>query len=143
MTDQDKNIQEQTQGAAKPLHIWPGDSAQELAADFDANGKYTWVKAPRFEGKPFAGGGGAFRDPSTWLHLYNPFRPSWGEPYKQIVARMVAGAFGGAGWDTVAVMPGTTGAWPEGGFYGYDRVLDLLADRAGTDHRVLVLAFAP
>lgn len=43
-----------------------------------------------FEGKPFAGGGSAFRDPSTWMHLYNPFRPSWGEPYKQIVARMVA-----------------------------------------------------
>jgi broad specificity phosphatase PhoE len=43
-----------------------------------------------FEGKPFAGGGGAFRDPGTWIHLYNPFRPSWGEPYKQIVARMVA-----------------------------------------------------
>ena len=29
-------ITEQAQGAAKPLHIWPGDSAQELAADFDA-----------------------------------------------------------------------------------------------------------
>ena len=25
-----------SQGAAKPLHIWPGDSAQELAGDFDA-----------------------------------------------------------------------------------------------------------
>src|SRR5690606_6218104 len=27
---------QQAQGAATPLHIWPGDSAQELAADFDA-----------------------------------------------------------------------------------------------------------
>ncbi|RZI96055.1 MAG: ParA family protein, partial [Microbacterium sp.] len=27
---------QQAQGAAKPLHIWPGDSAQELAGDFDA-----------------------------------------------------------------------------------------------------------
>ena len=27
---------QQAQGAAKPLHVWPGDSAQELAADFDA-----------------------------------------------------------------------------------------------------------
>jgi len=26
---------QQAQGAAKPLHIWPGDSAQELASDFD------------------------------------------------------------------------------------------------------------
>jgi len=26
---------QQAQGAAKPLHVWPGESAQELAADFD------------------------------------------------------------------------------------------------------------
>ncbi len=33
-------------------------------------------------------------------------------------------AFGRAGWETVAVAPGTTGAWPEASFYGYDRVID-------------------
>ncbi len=27
---------QQAQGAARPLHVWPGESAQELAADFDA-----------------------------------------------------------------------------------------------------------
>jgi len=27
---------------------------------------------------------------SVWLHLRNPFRPSWGEPYKEIAARMLA-----------------------------------------------------
>ena len=27
---------QQAQGAAKPLHVWPGESAQELAGDFDA-----------------------------------------------------------------------------------------------------------
>ena len=26
---------QQAQGAAKPLHVWPGEAAQELAADFD------------------------------------------------------------------------------------------------------------
>ncbi|MGO2668434.1 MAG: ParA family protein, partial [Microbacterium gubbeenense] len=26
---------QQAQGAAKPLHVWPGESAQELATDFD------------------------------------------------------------------------------------------------------------
>ncbi|RAY17109.1 sulfatase [Actinomadura craniellae] len=31
-------------------------------------------------------------------------------------------AFGRAGWRTVAVMPGNTKAWPEGAFYGHDRV---------------------
>lgn len=33
-------------------------------------------------------------------------------------------AFRRAGWRTVAVMPGTTRAWPEGAFFGYDRVYD-------------------
>ncbi len=28
--------------------------------------------------------------PSQWWHLRNPFRPSWGEPYAQIAARMRA-----------------------------------------------------
>lgn len=44
-------------------------------------------------------------------------------------------AFDDAGWDTVAVMPGTTGPWPEGEFYGYDRVLDHEAlGYRGPDH---------
>jgi broad specificity phosphatase PhoE len=42
-----------------------------------------------FEGKAFPGKS-ALRDPRTWPHLWNPLRPSWGEPYKQVVARMVA-----------------------------------------------------
>src|ERR1700722_14455662 len=28
--------------------------------------------------------------PLDWRYLYNPFRPSWGEPYKSIAARMLA-----------------------------------------------------
>lgn len=44
----------------------------------------------KFEGRRFAGGGNALRDPRTWALLWNPFRPSWGEPYKQVVARMMA-----------------------------------------------------
>ncbi len=43
-----------------------------------------------FEGKTFGVGDGSLRRPATWRYLYNPFRPSWGEPYKQIVARMLA-----------------------------------------------------
>ena len=30
------------------------------------------------------------RKPVNWLWLYNPFRPSWGEPYRDVVARMDA-----------------------------------------------------
>ncbi|ABL80042.1 MULTISPECIES: histidine phosphatase family protein [unclassified Nocardioides] len=44
----------------------------------------------KFEGRRFAGGANALRDPRTWALLWNPFRPSWGEPYKQVVARMMA-----------------------------------------------------
>lgn len=41
-----------------------------------------------FEGLRFGVGDGALRRPATWRHLYNPLRPSWGEPYRAIVARM-------------------------------------------------------
>ena len=43
-----------------------------------------------FEGKPFGVGDGVLRHPSLWPKLCNPFRPSWGEPYAQIAARMLA-----------------------------------------------------
>jgi broad specificity phosphatase PhoE len=32
---------------------------------------------------------GALRNPAHWRYLYNPFRPSWGEPYASIAARML------------------------------------------------------
>ena len=44
----------------------------------------------KFEGERFADGNGVLKRPSSWRHLWNPWRPSWGEPYKQVVARMVA-----------------------------------------------------
>jgi broad specificity phosphatase PhoE len=43
-----------------------------------------------FEGQRFGVGDGSLRKPSAWKHLVNPFRPSWGEPYKDIVVRMLA-----------------------------------------------------
>lgn len=41
-----------------------------------------------FEGRRFGVGDGALRKPSSWWLLRNPFKPSWGEPYTQIVRRM-------------------------------------------------------
>ncbi len=41
-----------------------------------------------FEGQRVAVGDGVLRQPKTWRHLYNPFRPSWGEPYVDVAARM-------------------------------------------------------
>jgi broad specificity phosphatase PhoE len=43
-----------------------------------------------FEGERFAGGENALRNPRTWRYLWNPFKPSWGEPYKDVVKRMMA-----------------------------------------------------
>jgi len=43
-----------------------------------------------FEGRTFGVGDGALKDPRNWWKLRNPLRPSWGEPYKEIAARMQA-----------------------------------------------------
>ncbi len=43
-----------------------------------------------FEGLKFAVGDGALRHPANWPYLVNPFRPSWGEPYQEVAARMLA-----------------------------------------------------
>ena len=47
--------------------------------------------------------------------------------YRSLVASdrlTLSRAFRRAGWRTVGVEPGTTYAWPEGAFYGYDRIYD-------------------
>jgi broad specificity phosphatase PhoE len=41
-----------------------------------------------FEGQRVSVGDGVLRQPKAWRHLYNPFRPSWGEPYVEVAARM-------------------------------------------------------
>jgi broad specificity phosphatase PhoE len=43
-----------------------------------------------FEGLHVGVGDGALRVPRHWWKLRNPFRPSWGEPYVEIAARMLA-----------------------------------------------------
>jgi len=43
-----------------------------------------------FEGKTFGVGDGALHRPEHWIHLRNPLRPSWGEPYRDIARRMLA-----------------------------------------------------
>jgi len=41
-----------------------------------------------FEGQRVSVGDGVLRQPATWRHLWNPFRPSWGEPYVDVASRM-------------------------------------------------------
>lgn len=45
--------------------------------------------ANHFEGKTFGRGDGSPAHPANWPYLYNPFRPSWGEPYREIAQRMI------------------------------------------------------
>ena len=42
-----------------------------------------------FEGLTFGVGDGALSKPMHWPKLINPVKPSWGEPYAEIAARMV------------------------------------------------------
>lgn len=43
-----------------------------------------------FEGLRFGVGDGLLAQPRHWVHLRNPFRPSWGEPYREVAARVRA-----------------------------------------------------
>lgn len=44
--------------------------------------------ANAFEGQRFGKDNAALKDPRNWWLMRNPLVPSWGEPYKQIAARM-------------------------------------------------------
>lgn len=43
-----------------------------------------------FEGLTFGVGDGALTRPTHWKYLYNPLRPSWGEPYREQADRMLS-----------------------------------------------------
>ena len=73
----------------------PLERAQETAEPFAAQFKLTpelddrlLESVNKFEGKEFGVGDGALKHPRNWWMLRDPFTPSWGEPYKQIAARM-------------------------------------------------------
>ena len=82
------------------LRTSPLERAQETAAPLAKAVELTPVIDPRviesanvFEGKRFGHGENALRKPSTWIHLRNPLKPSWGEPYKDVVSRMLAAVY--------------------------------------------------
>ena len=77
----------------------PLERAQETAQPIAALHKLSVQTDPRlieaanvFEGKKFGVGAsrGALLKPSAWRHLWNPWRPSWGEPYQEQIKRMMA-----------------------------------------------------
>ena len=82
------------------LRVSPLERAQETARPIAVARGLEIVTDPRvieseniFEGKSFGVGDGALRKPSAWVHLWNPLKPSWGEPYKEIAARMMAAIY--------------------------------------------------
>jgi broad specificity phosphatase PhoE len=79
------------------LRVSPLERAQETAQPLATARGLDMVTDERviestnvFEGERFANGQNALRDPRTWRYLWNPFKPSWGEPYKDVVKRMMA-----------------------------------------------------
>jgi broad specificity phosphatase PhoE len=75
----------------------PLERAQETAAPFARLTGLRVQTDPRliestnvFEGQGFGQGAGALRNPKNWVYLRNPFKPSWGEPYDQVVDRVLA-----------------------------------------------------
>ena len=60
-----------------------------------------------FEGQKFELGSGVLRHPKAWRHLWNPWRPSWGEPYEELIRRMLRALFtardAAAGKDAICV----------------------------------------
>jgi len=82
------------------LHVSPLQRAQETAAPIAAAHNIAITTDERlieaanvFEGKPFGVGDGVLKHPSSWPHLWNPWRPSWGEPYEEQINRMLAAIF--------------------------------------------------
>ena len=82
------------------LHVSPLQRAQETAAPIArAHGLSITTDeklieaANIFEGKKFELGSGVLRHPAAWKHLYNPWKPSWGEPYEEQISRMLAAIF--------------------------------------------------
>jgi broad specificity phosphatase PhoE len=73
---------ERAQQTARPL-------ADRLGQDIVTDARVIEA-GNHFEGRAFGVGDGALRRPSSWWHLRNPWKPSWGEPYKHVVQRMMA-----------------------------------------------------
>ena len=82
------------------IHSSPLQRAQETVAPIIDNHRLqlttdkNLIEAGNiFEGKKFELGSGVLKHPKSWRYLYNPWRPSWGEPYDQMINRMLKALF--------------------------------------------------
>jgi hypothetical protein len=94
-----------------------------LAESNDTLAKAGYVTKSGWLGSPTAGGG-------SWLAHSTLLSGLWIDKqnrYRNLTSSnrlTLTSAFKRAGFDTMSVMPGATRAWPEGNFYGYDKVYD-------------------
>lgn len=82
------------------IHASPLQRAQETAAPIISehnliltSDKNLIEASNIFEGQKFELGSGVLRHPKSWRYLWNPWRPSWGEPYEQLISRMLKALF--------------------------------------------------
>lgn len=73
---------ERAQQTAKPI-------AAEYGLEIQTDPRII-ESANQFEGGVVEPGPGILRHPQHWSKLRNPFKPSWGEPYEKVAARMLA-----------------------------------------------------
>ena len=91
------------------------DSLDDAVAEIGAGIRSAWLTSPITGGQ-------------SWLAHATLLSGLWVDSQRRYEALLTSGrqtlvhAFADAGWRTVAVMPAITQAWPQGTFYGYDRV---------------------
>ncbi len=74
-----------------------------------------WLVSPTFGGASWLAHGTFVT--GLWIDDHQRYNTLFVSDYKTLISD-----FGRAGWHTVAVMPLFTRPWPEGGFFGYDRI---------------------
>lgn len=79
------------------LYVSPLERARQTALPLAEAFGLTAVVEPRviesenvFEGTGVGVGDGVLSDPRSYRYLWNPFRPSWGEPYAAVAERVLA-----------------------------------------------------
>ncbi len=91
------------------------DSLDDAVAELGAGIRSAWLTSP------ISGG-------QSWLAHATLLSGLWVDSQRRYEALLTSGrqtlvhAFADAGWRTVAVMPAISQAWPQGTFYGYDRI---------------------
>lgn len=77
---------QRTQESAEPWATRYGSAINTASINTDERiiEPYNWFEGRRFEFPA------ALKHPSAWPRLINPLRPSWGEPYTTVLARMLS-----------------------------------------------------